>query len=1025
MSDDTSNDRLRSALRNHPDIIAQGKLDRLASSLSQNASSASERSTEPAAQGSAIKQKTKAELEIEAGRAAVARAAQRQVRQFHEVTQSVQTALIDAKANSPSATAPREQRRSNDGVNETIPSNSANRANVVTFPLKSDASIPPKPDYLQPIFDNMPDALKALPNWVCWRAETPKSGDSKWRKVPYIAKTGTPNAASTTEPKTWRLFTLAVAAYEESQGWQRPYDGIGFVFDGTIGDDGLCYCGFDWDEWTEKGIAQYEKLNTYSEVSASGRGGHAIARAKPFGSATYKRGAALDVEAYSTKRYFACTGHRYEGSPPAVEARTSEVAEVLNEIYAQSSSKQHHGKDTEQIPPFIKRHIRAATEAEQLDESLSLEKEMFDNLGGGIDEPLNIDKFKDALWALPDEWIANEINHFRLTRVCANEAKAAGGAAATIEELWTLLDERSKVCDRYNSAENRDRYDRCLSDYGKEFSPLTARSLYWWAKDYGWNESAWTMRSRQGLADADGGGTGAGPAGSGTAWRGAPKSQGKSSGLLKGRATYAQACNMLYSLSLKAGNTFAYDQMHDRNLYGDDDITDHALAVFREYCINNSDDHRDFPLKTIREATDFLCSRNPFDPEQEWLTSLQWDGIKRIDVLFTCYCGADDTELNRAIGRKLMIGKVMRALFPGCPHDWAPVLEAPQGWGKTSFTRILAGSPDRVLDAPIMHEDTRKQQEMLLGITVHEIAEMSDFKRADLGAIKLFMSRTHDRARKAYAHSPTLQPRRCISIGTIDRTEYLLDEENRRFPPIKVNTISLDEFKQDRNQLHAEAVVAVLNGETSILPEHLRAEAAIEQKKRRVPDTWEDEIIGALSDEIEKVTKDLAGAQSNFDRIKNPTPPQRKKHDGAIAAIHKHALVREIYHKGRQVRFLSSKDLLGRILGVEANQQKGFEGQRVKKVMERLGWTCTRIKAVELGKKPLRGYTREVADGLFDKDYLAVFESDDFSPAVEKEPTTDSCDLDGDTIPDPDAEVDPRSSSDADFNLNSDDNNSR
>jgi putative DNA primase/helicase len=170
-----------------------------------------------------------------------------------------------------------------------------------------------------------------------------------------------------------------------------------------------------------------------------------------------------------------------------------------------------------------------------------------------------------------------------------------------------------------------------------------------------------------------------------------------------------------------------------------------------------------------------LCFTNRFDPEKDCLLSLQsqWDGVKRIDMLFVGYCGSPDTPLNRAIGRKIMIGKATRGIYPGAPHDWAPVLEAPTGTGKTGFARVLAGSQDQVLDAPIMHESTQKQQEMLQGVTVHELSEMNDTKRADLNMIKSFMSRTHDRARKAYGRSPEIKPRRSICVGTTEEGNIL------------------------------------------------------------------------------------------------------------------------------------------------------------------------------------------------------------------------------------------------------------
>jgi primase-polymerase (primpol)-like protein len=88
------------------------------------------------------------------------------------------------------------------------------------------------------------------------------------------------------------------------------------------------YCGLDWDAWTDAAQAQFDKLATYSELSVSGNGVHAIARAAPFQSAVCKT-PQLEAEAYCDKRYFAFTGRLIEGSVSTIETRPDEIAEVV------------------------------------------------------------------------------------------------------------------------------------------------------------------------------------------------------------------------------------------------------------------------------------------------------------------------------------------------------------------------------------------------------------------------------------------------------------------------------------------------------------------------------------------------------------------------------------------------------------------------------------------------------------------------------------------------------------------------
>lgn len=54
--------------------------------------------------------------------------------------------------------------------------------------------------FLQPIFDNIPDELKILPQWVLWKAET---REGKITKPPYKPQGG---FANSTDPLTWSTF---------------------------------------------------------------------------------------------------------------------------------------------------------------------------------------------------------------------------------------------------------------------------------------------------------------------------------------------------------------------------------------------------------------------------------------------------------------------------------------------------------------------------------------------------------------------------------------------------------------------------------------------------------------------------------------------------------------------------------------------------------------------------------------------------------------------------------------------------
>src|ERR1700735_4637216 len=122
-----------------------------------------------------------------------------------------------------------------------------------TATTTTDAQTPP--NYIRPDFDRMPPELKSRKNWLMW---APVWSGKKWTKRP-IQISG--YGASTTNSKHWSSFDDAKQAYECSVGGgymelhekgkpiqQVPIGGVGFVFDGKPGADGLVFAGVDFDK---------------------------------------------------------------------------------------------------------------------------------------------------------------------------------------------------------------------------------------------------------------------------------------------------------------------------------------------------------------------------------------------------------------------------------------------------------------------------------------------------------------------------------------------------------------------------------------------------------------------------------------------------------------------------------------------------------------------------------------------------------------------------------------------------------
>jgi len=354
-------------------------------------------------------------------------------------------------------------------------------------------------------------------------------------------------------------------------------------------------------------------------------------------------------------------------------------------------------------------------------------------------------------------------------------------------------------------------------------------------------------------------------------------------------------------------------------------VTDGAIGALR-VCLSDTF-KLDFGERNVRDAVSTLCRENAFNPVVDMLAEAEasWDGKPRLDRMAVEHFNADDTELNRAAVRKTMIAAVARARQPGCKFDTITVLEAPEGWNKSSAWAVLAGEGN-FSDESILGKAGREVQEQLAGVWFHENAELAGITKAEVEVIKAFASRQVDRARPAYGHFLVKQPRHSIEVGTTNDKKYLLSPTgNRRFWPVEVQRpIDLQRLRAARLQLWGEAAHYQSQGEVLTLPEALWAAAGTAQEERRVRHPWEAKLAALTV----RVTDSPVG---NFG------------HQGPEL----------IYVVGGEER-VTSNDLL-RYLNVPVGQMHMGHSKTLASIMRLLGWSD---KPFLLDGITVRGYVR-------------------------------------------------------------------
>ena len=289
------------------------------------------------------------------------------------------------------------------------------------------------------------------------------------------------------------------------------------------------------------------------------------------------------------------------------------------------------------------------------------------------------------------------------------------------------------------------------------------------------------------------------------------------------------------------------------------------------------------------DRLDALLAHREDDPFIEWLEALpEWDGVPRLDGLLVRNFGAADNPLSHWCSRAPFIGAVQRAYVPGAKIDEVPVLIGAQGLGKAAHVRSLLPPefPEWHGDAIDLSARAKEKAEALQGRVIVELSELSGLRRAEMEAVKSFITRQDDgQHRGAYARCPETAPRRAVFVGTSnDQTPLPNDPSgNRRFVPVVLTHGCRIEVIAEGNHESwwAEALARYEQLETGSLPRDLHQDAAENAERYRDrDDVIEDKIAGWPSDSVEPMTLDELAKRLAFER-----PPSRAEEMRLSAAL--------------------------------------------------------------------------------------------------------------------------------------------
>jgi len=216
--------------------------------------------------------------------------------------------------------------------------------------------------------ESVPASMRNRPQWVWWRYEKRRG---KQTKVPLNAKTG--RRASATDSETWATFDEARAAWRASKN----VDGVGFVFSPEDP-----FCGVDLDNCIDPASGETEpwaheilkSLDSYAEISPSGKGAKVFVKARKPGKCCRKACGSGEVEIYDQARFFTVTARRMSMCSAEVEDRQEELDAVYTEVFGSAESDISQLAEAEQDEVVPTGHAQALSDEEIIEKASNSRK---------------------------------------------------------------------------------------------------------------------------------------------------------------------------------------------------------------------------------------------------------------------------------------------------------------------------------------------------------------------------------------------------------------------------------------------------------------------------------------------------------------------------------------------------------------------------------------------------------------------------------------------------------------------------
>lgn len=335
----------------------------------------------------------------------------------------------------------------------------------------------------------------------------------------------------------------------------------------------------------------------------------------------------------------------------------------------------------------------------------------------------------------------------------------------------------------------------------------------------------------------------------------------------------------------------------------DDDDLHQIYLLFEEYGIVGAD-------KMIDSAIRLVADENKYHPIRDYLESLVWDGISRVEDAMQHFLGVKRTSLSEEALKVFMFGALERIYNPGCKFELMLCLVGGQGDGKSAFFRMLALNDEWFTD-DVKRLDDENIVRRLQGHWIVEMAEM--IPTASVKSIeenKAFLSRQKDTYKVPYDKYPKDVKRQCVFAGTSNKMNFLPFDRtgNRRFVPLETCAANADchiyeneqESRKYFEQMWAEMMVFYKKGMVQL---YLSNESEQQLAMLREMYMGEDTDKGLIEEYLESNGKtEICVLELYQKALKHEKKPDRRESND-IADILRNAIGGWVDSAGKTKRF--------------------------------------------------------------------------------------------------------------------------